>query len=148
MPMRSHADRVAYEVLKNQMLKRSVMRLIQALPYILVCFSLTAKSQDSSPSIWEQMQSKSISVDLVKIESLQVTGREIIIGYKVNGISQLGSLCRDIRNEPFFGVVYDNQRAEILREALRNGTHVQLHFRGPWTPCLESVTVAKDQTGY
>lgn len=100
---------------------------------------------EPSPSVWEQMQTKNVIHEDALIESVEVTGSKIIVGFTENGQSQTAELCRDIKNEPHFGVTFENQRVEMLRVALKSGERVQLGLKGPWSPCLDSVKISKAQ---
>lgn len=91
------------------------------------------------------MQLKNINQLEVFLESLEIQGTEVLVGFRVDGQTQQLSLCRDVKNEPFYGSVYQNQTVEILRSALKSKDSVQFGVSGPWSPCLQSVKISKAQ---
>jgi hypothetical protein len=97
------------------------------------------------PSVWEQMQLAGVSQEGATIESVEVNQSTVLINYKVGEDVRKAELCRDVRNEPFYGVTYQNQRVDMLRSALKSGDRVDLGLTGPWSPCLQSVKVSRAQ---
>lgn len=91
------------------------------------------------------MQLKNIIHENAQVESIEVSGSKITVGFKDHDQTQTVELCQDPKNEPFFGVTFQNQRVEILRDALQSGKKVELGLKGPWSPCLDSVKISKAQ---
>lgn len=112
---------------------------------LLIVASVVHADFGATPSVWDQMQLNGIRQEGAKIESVEVNQSTVFVNYKIGDEIKQAELCRDVRNEPFYGVTYQNQRVDMLRAALKSGEKVDLGVSGPWSPCLESVKVSKAQ---
>ena len=102
-----------------------------------------ASAETASPSVWEQMRLNGVNRVEVTIESVEVTGSEVIVTYKEKDMVLKTQLCREVKNEPYYGATFQNQRVEMLRSALNHHDKVELTLSGPFNPCLQSVKVNK-----
>jgi len=98
-------------------------------------------------SVWDQMSSgASVNHDeKTQIQEVQIRSDQVVL-VKIqnsNGNSESVRLCADTsgtgHNSPQSAALL-NQQIEILRDSIRTKQSVKLEIRGPWSPCIASVT--------
>lgn len=117
--------------------------------FALVLFAAHAFA-DADPSVWEQMQTGSVTTIEGIVKGLDIRGTSVLVKIADGDDGQVSThtlkLCTadsdNFRSEEERAVFF-HQRVQSLREAYKSGESVQLSYRGPWQPCLVSVAIGK-----
>jgi hypothetical protein len=138
----------------NQTLLSVTFRLV-----VLMLAALLAPLVGADTSVWEQMQEGHTSQVRAKIKSLEINSGSVRVGFvtKVNGKDspalEYTRMCDDFATEGIPNGYIDSesrraalasQRMELLRDAFKSGETVELAYKGPWNPCLQSVRLVKN----
>ncbi len=122
---------------------------LRLLTLLTMTLSGTAHA-DFAPSVWEQMQNGGAQTITARIESLDISPSAVRVGYQemvTDGSKSSMNLCLESladhsMHEGWLSAV-NNQRIESFRQALKSRELVELSFKGPWSPCLSSISAKK-----
>lgn len=116
---------------------------------LALTISVTAHAQ-FAPGVWDQLQHNGDRTIEARIEGVEISSKSVLIEYQEmvdDGNKGRVELCRESigdhsQHEGWLSAV-NNQRIEALRQAERNRQLVKISLRGPWSPCLSSVSTIK-----
>jgi len=116
---------------------------------LAMTISVTAHAQ-FAPGVWDQLQHNGDRTIEARIEGIDISSKSVQVEYQEmvdDGGKGRIDLCRESvgdhsQHEGWLSAV-NNQRIETLRQAKRSGEIVTISMRGPWSPCLSSISVKK-----
>lgn len=116
---------------------------------LALTLSVTGRAQNG-PGVWDQLQHQGERTFDARIEKLEISTRSIVVGYremvddggKFEIILCSESVADHSQHEGWLSAV-NNQRIETLRQAFKSRETVRISVRGPWSPCLSSISMVK-----
>jgi hypothetical protein len=116
--------------------------------FVVFFIAFSAHADLNNPGVWEQLELGDVDGVEVKITDLKFSGSRVEVTFENGDQTESGHLCVDQEEDKSSNEMraqHFSHMVQTLREAKREKSLVTIGYRGPWSPCIESVKLGKPQ---